>query len=201
MWVRSKIHQELRKSISLLGHWVDILVCWTKRKLLLVHQREHQQAEEVFDEVWLLNHCCTGQADETEPWAWGETNYKQVKSSKGSTSLILREPNGISSSHRDVVVKETQPGQKEINCFFFYVIHKKICNTVGLSDTEMSGSKVVALLKELCCNGCSNFLMPCCVGWSADVDYDYLWAQLASQTDNDVSVDIINLWTYHTTGY
>ena len=118
MWVRSKIHQELRKSISLLGHWVDILVCWTKRKLLLVHQREHQQAEEVFDEVWLLNHCCTGQADETEPWAWGETNYKQVKSSKGSTSLILREPHGISSSHRDVVVKETQPGQKEINCFF-----------------------------------------------------------------------------------
>ena len=109
MWVRSEIHQELRKSISLLGRWVDIFVCWTKRKLLLVQQKEHQLAEEVFDEVWLLDHC-TGQADETEPWAWGETNHKQVKSSKGSTSLILSEPQGT-SSHKDVVDKETQPGQ------------------------------------------------------------------------------------------
>ena len=48
------------------------------------------------------------------PWPEGETDHKQVKSSEGSTSLILSEPQGT-SSHKDVVVKETQPGHKEIN--------------------------------------------------------------------------------------
>ena len=107
--------------------WISFFLC---SKENTSWQREW---EEVFDEVRLLGplHWASWR-----DWTWGETNQKQAKSFKGSTSLILGEPQGT-SSHKDVEDKETEPGLSRIN------------DAISLAPSAMKNMKINAF-KQMC---------------------------------------------------
>ena len=82
----------------------QIASCAAKRKPEAVHQWRGSILRPLLWASWR-------DVGQREPGPWGENNYlNRWKVLKGSTSLILSEPQGT-SSHKDVVDKETQPGQ------------------------------------------------------------------------------------------